>query len=65
MKAHLALTIAAVAALAASAGGTSLDGFKSPPRANRPETWMQVSGGNASKEGMTLDLEAILVGLRQ
>ncbi len=66
MKAHLALTLAA-AALAAYAQGAAdrhpaiglLDGFRSPPRANRPETWMQVSGGNASKEGMTLDLEAI------
>lgn len=39
--------------------GDVLDRFASPPPEHRPETWLQVSGGNASKEGMTLDLEAI------
>ena len=33
--------------------------FAAPPREYRPETWFQVSGGNFSKVGSTLDLEAI------
>lgn len=33
--------------------------FAAPPKECRPETWFQVSGGNFSKVGITLDLEAI------
>lgn len=33
--------------------------FKSPPIQYRPETWFHLNGNNISKEGLTLDLEAI------
>ena len=33
--------------------------FAAPPKEYRPETWFQVSGGNFTKTGTTLDLEAI------
>ena len=49
-----------VCAFAMSAIGADLcETFRSPPPENRPETWMQISGGNAEKTGMTRDLEAI------
>ena len=54
--------LVAAVAVALSAGSLPadiLDGFGNPGYAWRPETWLQVSGGNASKEGMTRDLEAI------
>lgn len=57
--ASLCPLVAMAASAAAAPGAPLLDGFRSPPRENRPETWMQVSGGNAGKAGMTLDLEAI------
>jgi len=47
------------AAAACCADASVLDGFAEPPRAYRPETWFQVSGGNFTKEGTTLDLEAV------
>ena len=34
-------------------------GFKSPSVDYRPETWFHLNGNNISKEGLTLDLEAI------
>tara|TARA_R110002096_G_scaffold9533_3_gene37608 strand:- start:65386 stop:68844 length:3459 start_codon:yes stop_codon:yes gene_type:complete len=34
-------------------------GFKSPEKEYRPETWFHLNGNNISKEGLTLDLEAI------
>ena len=33
--------------------------FKSPSIKYRPETWFHLNGNNISKEGLTLDLEAI------
>ena len=33
--------------------------FKSPPQKYHPETWFHLNGNNISKEGLTLDLEAI------
>jgi len=33
--------------------------FKSPPHNYYPETWFHINGNNISKEGLTLDLEAI------
>ncbi len=33
--------------------------FKSPSIEHRPETWFHINGNNISKEGLTLDLEAI------
>jgi hypothetical protein len=33
--------------------------FKSPSKQYRPETWFHLNGNNISKEGLTLDLEAI------
>ena len=37
------------------------DGFISPPREHRPETWFHLIGGNVAKSGLTKDLEAISV----
>ncbi|MDP5082277.1 MAG: glycosyl hydrolase, partial [Winogradskyella sp.] len=34
-------------------------GFKSPEKQYRPESWFHLNGNNISKEGLTLDLEAI------
>ena len=34
-------------------------GFKSPEKQYWPETWFHLNGNNISKEGLTLDLEAI------
>ncbi|TBN03706.1 hypothetical protein EYD45_09290 [Hyunsoonleella flava] len=34
-------------------------GFKNPEIQYRPETWFHLNGNNISKEGLTLDLEAI------
>ncbi|RED47792.1 glycosyl hydrolase [Seonamhaeicola aphaedonensis] len=34
-------------------------GFKTPDKQYRPETWFHLIGNNISKEGLTLDLEAI------
>ncbi|TWO34578.1 hypothetical protein E1J38_001610 [Seonamhaeicola sediminis] len=34
-------------------------GFKAPERQYHPETWFHLMGNNISKEGLTLDLEAI------
>ena len=45
--------------VAFSALGGLKESFAHPPKDCRPETWLQVSGGNASEEGMTRDLEAI------
>ena len=58
MKRQVVALVALASAMCGAADGL-LDGFRAPPRTSRPETWMQVSGGNASKEGMTLDLEAV------
>ena len=41
------------------AGAALFEGFLNPPRECFPETWFQVSGGNASRAGATADLEAI------
>lgn len=54
----LLLQMAALSAVLSVRGGI-LGDFADPPDGHRPETWLQVSCGNASKEGMTLDLEAI------
>ncbi|APY11603.1 hypothetical protein BWZ22_10275 [Seonamhaeicola sp. S2-3] len=35
------------------------ENFKSPANKYRPETWFHLNGNNISKEGLTLDLEAI------
>ncbi|MFD2727617.1 glycosyl hydrolase [Hyunsoonleella rubra] len=35
------------------------ENFKSPALQYRPETWFHLNGNNISKEGLTLDLEAI------
>ncbi|WP_282122023.1 glycosyl hydrolase [Algibacter mikhailovii] len=35
------------------------NGFKNPEMQYRPETWFHLNGNNISKEGLTLDLEAI------
>ena len=59
MKGRGVVACMAVAATGLAFGGSVLDGFREAPLDCRPETWLQVSGGNASKEGMTLDLEAI------
>lgn len=34
-------------------------GFRTPEQQYRPETWFHLNGNNISKEGLTLDLEAI------
>ncbi len=34
-------------------------GFQNPEKKYRPETWFHLNGNNISKEGLTLDLEAI------
>ena len=46
--------------------GTSLrEGFACPPKASRPGVWFHIIGGNASKAGITKDIEAIAgAGLR-
>ena len=33
--------------------------FADPPKANHPQTWFHMIGGNVSKEGLTADLEAL------
>ncbi|KAA5824848.1 hypothetical protein FPF71_09230 [Algibacter amylolyticus] len=38
---------------------TLSENFKSPSKKYRPETWFHLNGNNISKEGLTLDLEAI------
>jgi len=35
------------------------ENFKSPSKKYYPETWFHLNGNNISKEGLTLDLEAI------
>ncbi len=35
------------------------EGFITPPKESRPETWFHLIGGNVSKPGLTADLEAI------
>ncbi|WP_298551417.1 glycosyl hydrolase [uncultured Algibacter sp.] len=35
------------------------NGFTAPSKQFRPETWFHINGNNISKEGLTLDLEAI------
>jgi len=44
---------------AATVCGVDFAVFRDVPRENRPETWFHIIGGNASKEGLTEDLEAI------
>ena len=48
----------AVTSLLASADDL-LDGFRSPPRAARPQVWWHWMNGNVTKEGITADLEAM------
>ena len=50
---------AAAAALSALGSGLPAPAeFMSPGAEHRPETWFHVIGGNASKAGLTADLEA-------
>src|SRR5262245_158985 len=53
----LALALTLGSAGAAVAG--PFDGFVSPPREFRPESWLHFIGGNLAKDGATADLEAI------
>ncbi len=47
------------AAHAATGIDALLAGFKSPPRAAKPQTWWHWMNGNASAKGITADLEAM------
>jgi hypothetical protein len=50
----------AVLAGPGSAAGNGLEaGFRNPPAAARPHTWWHWMNGNASREGITADLEAM------
>ena len=58
MKMCIATLSAAMSALAIHA--LTLDeGFKAPPPGARPQTWYHVMNGNATKEGVTRDFEAM------
>ena len=46
-------------AVSATAGVTLQSGFQNPPAEARPHTWWHWCNGNISKEGITLDLEAM------
>lgn len=70
MKLHLYFLIVAFACFISCATKTAKKGdepsliqmseeFKSPAKQYRPETWFHFNGNNISKEGITLDLEAI------
>jgi hypothetical protein len=39
--------------------GTLLESFRNPPASARPHTWWHWMNGNVTKEGITLDLEAM------
>ena len=54
------LTPVLIAVALSTALGDSLeDGFHNPPRSARPQTWWHWMNGNITKEGITLDLEAM------
>ena len=50
---------AALAAACCARGATDFALFEHPAKEHRPETWFHIIGGNASKAGLTDDLEAI------
>ena len=61
-------TVLFAALLASTAVFADLDGleagFRSPPASAKPHTWYHIMNGNATKEGITCDFEAIArVGL--
>lgn len=59
---RLALTNASTRIRMGSCGKRSdalAEGFQSPPKESRPETWFHLIGRNVSREGLTRDLETI------
>ncbi|MGB6220320.1 glycosyl hydrolase [Haloferula sp.] len=54
----LILVLTSVLPLAAAADSLQ-DGFTSPPKEARPETWFHLISGNVSKPALTTDLEAV------
>jgi hypothetical protein len=58
-----ALVAAVLLAAAGAARGQEADGllagFRSPPDEAKPQTWWHWMNGNVSREGITLDLEAM------
>lgn len=55
----LALALGALAATAGAAGEDLAKGFENPPDSAKPHTWWHWMNGNITKEGITLDLEAM------
>ncbi|WP_019988129.1 glycosyl hydrolase [Rudanella lutea] len=43
----------------AAEGGTLVERFQTPPHTARPQTWWHWMNGNVTREGITLDLEAM------
>ncbi|WP_144059207.1 glycosyl hydrolase [Rhodopirellula sp. SWK7] len=62
-RAFLALVLASALAVSGSAEpqipSTLEQGFESPPKHSRPETWFHLIGGNVDREALTKDLEAV------
>jgi len=54
-RAGLGLLLSCVFAGSSVADGLA-ESFARPAKDYWPETWLQISGGNASEKGMTLDL---------
>ncbi|MCL6506308.1 MAG: hypothetical protein K6T59_04730 [Bryobacteraceae bacterium] len=61
-----AMAVLGQAGRSAQSGAASLEeGFVAPPESARPKTWWHWMNGNVSREGITLDLEAMKrVGVR-
>ncbi len=58
MKA-VAAGVAVAVAVSASVQGMEFNSFAHPAKEHHPETWFHIIGGNASKEGLTEDIDAI------
>lgn len=57
MKSNLILLMAA---LSSGVSASALEkGFRQPPNSARPHTWYHLMNGNATKEGVTYDFEAL------
>ncbi len=58
MRSALALSVFAIL-VGTHAATADFDSFVRPAKEHYPETWFHIIGGNASKEGLTEDIEAI------
>ena len=56
---HAKIALIAAVSLTAASAATMEESFANPPASARPHTWWHWMNGNISKEGITLDLEAM------